>query len=108
MGRPQPDYRDLALAVGEGTFTAVGNSPAVQAQGGINVTLTGTFVATLRVARSFDGGTTWAPLSDQDGYAIRSYTGPASFWIWENEAGVLYRLECTAYTSGTVAYRLSC
>lgn len=107
MGRPTTTDRDTARGLVAGSFTGTGNSPDLLVEGGINIDIRGTFVATVKVRRSFDGGTTWAYLSDQDGYADRTYTGPASFWIWEHETGVLYDLECSAFTSGTVTYRLS-
>jgi hypothetical protein len=98
-----------------GTFTALGQSNAFLPEGlnefgevdhQFNVSLWGTFVATVQLERSFDNGTTWLPLT-ANGTQVMKWTAPASESTGETEAGVLYRLNCTAYTSGTVNYRLS-
>lgn len=96
-----------------GTFTATGQSASFQPDGiddraGIqfNVSLWGTFVGTVQLERSFDNGTTWLPITSA-GAAAFKYTAPASESVSEPEADTLYRLNCTAYTSGTVNYRLS-
>lgn len=67
-----------------------------------NVSLAGTFVGTAQIERSFDGGTTWQPLTLDLGGAVASFSVPVSFSIREPESGVLYRWSCTAYTSGTL------
>lgn len=96
-----------------GTFTATGQSASFLADGigdlvdhAFNLSLWGTFVASVQLERSFDGGTTWLPLT-ANGTQIYKFTAPCSEGGDETEAGVLYRLNCTAYTSGTVNYRLS-
>ena len=108
MGRPTTDQPDIGRGRVAGSFTGTGNSDAMQVRGGVNITLSGTFVATVQPQRSFDGGTTWHSLATLDGFAVRSFTAPISLPLWEPEEGVLYRLACTAYSSGTVVYRLSC
>jgi hypothetical protein len=97
----------LGWVAGTGTFTATGNGAAVPVarRGDLNVSLWGTFVATVTPQRSFDGGTTWLPLTYIDGSAI-SWTAPVSTALPEPEAGVQYRLACT-WTSGTVSWRVS-
>lgn len=101
----------MALAV-TGTFTGTGQSAGITVKGvddqrghPLNVSLWGTFVGTVRVERTFDNGTTWLPMTAL-GSAI-NFTGPASEVFDEGEAGVQYRLNCTAFTSGTINYRLS-
>lgn len=96
-----------------GTFTATGQSAAMLVDGvddhigtTFNISLWGTFVATVQLERSFDGGTTWLPLTN-GATQLYNWTAPASESKTESEVGVLYRLNCTAYTSGTVNYRLS-
>lgn len=95
-----------------GTFTATGSSNAIVPElasdktGALyNVTLSGTFVGTVLVERSFDNGTTYHPLTAL-GSGI-SFTAPCSESFEECETGVLVRLRCSAYTSGTITYRLS-
>ena len=73
---------------------------------GINVSVWGTFVGTAQLQRSFDSGVTWLPLTS-GGTSAFSYTAPASEVANEPEAGVEYRIACTAYTSGTINYRIS-
>ena len=94
-----------------GTFTGTGQSAGMLVKGiddrranPFNLSLWGTFVGTVRLERSFDGST-WLPITAL-GSAI-NFTGPVSETFEEAEGGVQYRLNCTAYTSGTVNYRLS-
>lgn len=91
-----------------GTFTATGNGGSAQVQPGhYNVSIWGTFVGTVVLERSFDSGTTWIPRNyDYSGTAV-SFTAPASIEMHEHELGVLVRVRCSAYTSGTVNYRIS-
>lgn len=70
-----------------------------------NITLSGTFVGTVKLQRSFNG-TDWFSLT-KDGNAYMSFTAPCSEYFEEHESGVTYRLICTTYTSGTVSFRLS-
>ena len=105
----------MAQAV-TGSFTATGQSASFLAKGiddgrpkSFNVELRGNGVATIQLERSFDG-TNWAPLTASGTQLERfTMTGSSSYSeTWEEEeAGALYRLNCTAYTSGTVNYRLS-
>lgn len=94
-------------------FTATGQSAAFLPDGigdsltrSFNISVWGTFVGTVQLERSFDNGTTWLPLT-AGGTQIEKFTAPASESVDEFEVGVLYRLNCTAYTSGTINYRLS-
>jgi hypothetical protein len=94
-----------------GTFTGTGQSAAMLVKGiddrranSVNISLWGTFVATVRVERNLDG-TNWLPLTAL-GSAI-NFTVPVSEVFDEGEAGAQYRLNCTAYTSGTINYRMS-
>jgi hypothetical protein len=90
------------------TFTATGQSSALTpvAGRGFNISLWGTFVATVRLERSFDGGTTWLPIT-ANGTGLMNFTAACSEQWSDDEVGVQYRLNCTAYTSGTVNYRIS-
>lgn len=88
-----------------GSFTAAGQSSAESFRGRFNLTLSGTFVATVRAERSFDDGATWHPLTS--GGSSVTFSAPCTEVLDEPEGAVLYRLNCTSYTSGTVTYRLS-
>lgn len=91
-----------------GTSGAVGAGPGARLirKGAFNVSIWGTFVATLRLERSFDGGTTWLPVTNEGG-TVRSWTAPVSTSFTEEELSVMYRLNCTAWTSGVAEWRIS-
>lgn len=105
----------MAFKTVVGSFAATGESASFSIPGNrgpatapilLNVTIYGTFSATVEIQRSFDGST-WHTLSkDSDGNAA-SYTAPISLKVEECETPVEYRLACTAYTSGTANYRIS-
>lgn len=88
-----------------GSFTAAGQGAAVDFRGRFNITLWGSFVATVELQRSFDGST-WHPCTFSDG-VVNAWTAPMSIVAEEPEAGVRYRLACTSHTSGTISYRVS-
>lgn len=94
-----------------GSFTATGQSATITpergesaASVGYNITLSGTFVGTVIVERSFDGST-FHPLTALG--ASISFTAACSETFEEPEVGVQIRLRCSSYTSGTIDYRLS-
>ena len=113
MGIPQTGERDLAIGVVAHSFTATGSTPqrlVSPGAGAINVTIGNTGAAwtgTVRLRRSFDGGVTWHVVFTPDGLIERVHTAPVSYWHWEQETGVLYELECTAFTAGPIPVRLS-
>ena len=85
-----------------GSFAAIGASATfVPAAGrGFNVSLWGSFSASLQLERSFDSGTTWLQ-------AAAARTSPDTFVCLEPESGVQYRLNCTVFASGPINYRVS-
>lgn len=94
-----------------GTFAAAGSSEAFgpEAQirrGRFNVSIWGTYVATIKLERSFDDGTTWLVCSKPD-LTDAAFTAPVTFAVEEPERDIQYRLTCTSHTSGTVNYRMS-
>jgi hypothetical protein len=66
-----------------------------------NLSLSGTWVATVFIQRSYDNGNTWMD--------VKSYTSNAEDTGYEPETGVCYRfgVKTGGYTSGTVVGRLS-
>lgn len=106
MGKQSLTDYDRAQVRTQGTFGAVVAGEAAVLYRSFNVSIWGTFVATVALERSFDGGVTWVNCSKADGTA-NSFTAPVSLVCLEPEPGVLYRLNCTAFTSGTVNWRLS-
>jgi hypothetical protein len=89
----------MTIAALSGNMTGTGATSSVSLEGGFNLSLSGFGTATVAAQRSFDGGSTWV--------TIDSFTSDTEQRAVESESGVLYRLNCTAYTSGTIAYRLS-
>ena len=111
-----PPAGDQANAVLTGTFSAPGQSAPWQAMGAFNVIVggsggpNGAWTATVRLERSFDGGTTWYVCGVGGGGQQAIYNTPnqdVSIVVSEPERGVVYRLNCSAYTSGTINYRFS-
>ncbi|HEX9446804.1 MAG TPA: hypothetical protein VF920_02455 [Dongiaceae bacterium] len=107
MGKRSSIANDEAVEVQTGSFSATGTSTARAIWSDFNIALWGTFVGTVAVERSFDGGTTFLPVARDTSGTAATFTAPTSLSISEPERGVLYRLNCTAYTSGTINYRLS-
>lgn len=107
MGIPYSGSNDTAHVVETGSLTATGSSAAVLLTGAGNISVWGTFVATVALERSFDGGVTWLNCSTDATGTSNSLTQPISIVIQEPENGVLYHLKCSSYTSGTISYRLS-
>jgi hypothetical protein len=106
LGKRTASAEDDVLRKSEASFTANGQSTTWQEfSGRFNLHLAGTFVATVILERSFDGGVTAAPCTNL-GAAV-SFTAPASEILEAPETGVLYRLRCTAFTSGPISARLS-
>jgi hypothetical protein len=101
-----PPAGDMANLVVQGAFTANGLSPIFVFYGPFNVSVWGTFSATVLLQRSFDGGNTWITRTDTP-TGNGSFTAPASFAVSECEKGVLYQLDCTSFVSGMVNYRMS-
>ena len=105
----------MATRVLTGSFTATGRStPFAPIVGGspnniaqFNVSLSGTFVATVTLDRSFDNGVTWIVCSSDGAGSAASFTAPISVVAEEPEAGVIYSFNCSAFTSGTATYRMS-
>lgn len=69
-----------------------------------------TYSGSVQIERSFDGGVTWivANSGGSGSLAIFSAGTPVNIAFGEPELGVLYRLNCTTYSSGPVInYRIS-
>jgi hypothetical protein len=110
MGQPIGGGNDTAAQGGvliAGTFASAVPSGAATIYGSFNVSLWGTFAATAQLQRTFDGGATWLAVSSDPAGDPLQWTAPASLTWTEVEKQVGYRLACTAWTSGTVSYRVS-
>lgn len=93
-------------------LTTTGNGSDFQpktsegAAGNFNIAVSGTFVGTVVLEKSFDK-TTYIPVSRPGTGTAISYTAPGAEVLSEPEAGVTYRWRCSAFTSGTINVRIS-
>lgn len=80
------------------TFTGTGVSPGVEIKGEFSVSISGFGTGSVAAQRSYDDGATWRTVdtfsADYEGYGR------------EQESGVLYRFNCTSYTSGSINCRM--
>lgn len=106
MGKPIAGGDDFAEALAAGSLSATGVSLAVEMDAPFNLSVWGSPGGAWAIERSFDGGTTWIPLSLSDGSA-NAFNGNVTLPILNVfEAGVLYRINWTR-TSGTLFWRMS-
>ena len=88
-----------------GTFGAVGYSAgniSVTANTGWSFITHQTWAGTISIEQSLDNGLTWI--------TYRSYTGNSDYNALYSEiasVNCLFRIHCTAYTSGTISYNLT-
>ena len=82
-----------------GTFTGTGQSSSIRVTTKFAVSLSGFGTATVQIERSFDDGNTWL--------VVESHSSDMET-IGEEalQTDTLYRFNCTAYTSGTIAYAI--
>ena len=93
-----------------GAFTATGPSATFfpVARIPFNISIQGTFSGTVELDRYLNGA--WQPVTVTTAgtsVQLEQFTAPASDQWLEPQAGVAYRLNATAYGSGTVNYSLS-
>lgn len=72
----------------------------------VSVSVPSSFVGTVQLERCFAGESVWRPMTAA-GVQLYVWSSAASEPAEEAEFGVSYRLNCTAYTSGTINYRIS-
>lgn len=91
-----PRGKTTASLTAENTFAT-----AVAPAGIFNLSLSGTWVATVWLQRSYDSGSTWLD--------VASYTANVEEQWSEVEAGVLWRfgVKTGGFTSGTIVGRIS-
>lgn len=91
------------MAVGKAinSFTSAVAGNEMNAEGDFNISLdftTGSGVGTVALERSFDGGVTWKK--------VKEYTADAEE-VGNSAGSLLHRLNCTAFTSGTIAAEIN-
>lgn len=114
-GTNVPDGTTILTITGTtGTLTFPSNTSNTAVITGTDTTAIFTGAAinysgTVQLERSFDGGNTWIVCNvGGTGTLAQWATGtPVSIVASEPEKQVLYRLNCIAYTSGTINYRIS-
>ena len=74
-----------------------GTSDTIALSNYFNFSLTGTWVGTVVLERSFDNGLTWN--------TVDSFTSNIES-VGQDPEGALYRARCSAYTSGSANVRL--
>lgn len=90
----------MAKRIQEASLTALGvYTDPVQVVGYFNVSISGTWVGTLSLQRSFDNGVNYF---ETDTFAINTQSVGL-----EPEDSVLYRIGFTAFTSGQADVRIS-
>lgn len=94
LGGYTPDWGKVTGGLVSGEFKKVEASDEILSRA-IDVSIGGTFVATIYIERYIGG----------DWRAIEAITSPAERYI-ENRKAYPIRLNCIAYTSGTVDYAL--
>jgi hypothetical protein len=108
MGLLEPNTRELANRIAVATFTAVNQTTlGVEFIGPFLMMATGG-VGTVELQFSVDGGTNWNTAQLANG-SPNSWAVPVNQVVTNipGEDGILYRLRCSAFTSGPIAARLS-
>lgn len=98
---------ELAPTVATGNFVALGNGTPIEILGDFNFALWGVFVGTVVLECSYDGGTTWLASLFKFTLTAIQLVSVAATSSSESEPGVLYRVRCSAFTSGTINWRIS-
>ncbi len=88
------------------TFGATGQSDWIYLYGRHEVSLTAFGVATVKLERSLDGGTTPIDVTLPDGATANAYSAEAGFEIDAGVQGMLVRFNCTAWTSGSIVCKI--
>lgn len=82
-----------------GSFNATGATDFIYlSKSYYNLSVWGTFVGTVQLQRSFDDGVTWLVAKE----VSEPYEGVGL----EAEFKVRYRMQCTAFTSGVINFRV--
>ncbi len=105
MGKLTTTGADLAGTVNTGTLTSATSTAWFPFLGRMQLALWNTFSASIRAEISFDGGTTAIPLTYMGDAVI--FSAPAAEVLECVEEGLLIRLTCISFTSGTCSWRLS-
>ena len=102
-----PDWDATGLPPVTGGFTATGQSASFAPKAGrpFNVRVSAVD-GTVQLERQLPGEGGFTAVTDNMGTPL-AWTAAVNCSFSEPETGVNYRLNCTAYTSGTITYRIS-
>lgn len=89
-----------------GTFTATGQSVTVDLLDNYNLSLSGTWVGTVELQRQDTQNAEWVTVAAPTTSGLASFTANISLNGEEVIARNPYRVNCTAFTSGTIKYNL--
>lgn len=84
---------------GTTTSATLSNYASTESDKKMTISIAGTFVATVNLDRSYDAGGSWN--------TIKSYTVPIEENLDTPSDAFIYRLDCSAFTSGQVDYALA-
>lgn len=89
-----------------GSFTATGTSAelSIKHRDILRYSVSGTFVATIIIERTQNGGASWEPLP---GVSITAAASADLTVEHSDQGSASYRLRCSSYTSGTATYEIS-
>lgn len=106
MGKASTTSAEMAQTVVSSAFVATGFSASAQFMGDFNFSVQGVFVGTVVLLVSYDGGANFIPLQSVPGTGY-SFTAPGMVRLTNTEPGLLYEMQCSAFTSGTLNARLA-
>jgi len=100
-----PTFADVTADItAENTFTSATSpksNPKDNGVGHLTISISGTWVGSVTLQRSFDAGSTWVD--------VKSYTSNDEESLYDPTAGIQYRIGIKTgnYTSGTASVRLA-
>jgi hypothetical protein len=89
-----------------GTFTATGTSAEIKLLDNYSFSLSGTWAGTVELQRYDTENTEWVTISAPTTSGLASFTANIALNGEEVNARTPYRVNCTAFTSGTIKYNL--
>ncbi len=103
-----PPAKDQATAVVTNHITATSTVALgpFSVYGDFNFAVWGTTGATVKLQKTFDGGTTYIDALMNSG-TVLALTAPGAIQVTEVERGVSYIANCTTFGSGTLTLRFS-
>lgn len=96
-----------------GSLTSAARSSVFQpgiAESPFNISISGTFSATVAIVRSMDNGLTWLPVAKPDLSGALTVTTPITFSAFASNAAEIWAVSTAtadggAFTSGSVVYQ---